>query len=165
MRSVLVNSRSELVSLETEIQTLENYLILQQLRLDGNLKFSLKENLSFENTEILLPPMLLQPFIENAIEHGILKKHDQSGLIEINFLTRDELLIIEIIDDGIGREAARSINNIKHKSIATEITLDRIRNMKSSYRKNVSFNITDLENNEGKPKGTKVVFELPLILS
>jgi len=165
MRSVLLNSRNELVSLETEIQTLENYLTLQQLRLDGNLKFSLNEKLSFENNEILLPPMLLQPFIENAIEHGILKKIDQSGLIEINFLTRDELLIIEIIDDGIGREAARSINNIKHKSLATEITLNRIKNMKSSYRKNVSLNITDLENYEGKPKGTKVIFELPLIFS
>lgn len=163
MRSILQNSREEVVTLETEIQTLEDYLNLQNLRLDGNLEYKIQRNEAFDSEDYAIPPMLLQPFIENAIEHGIMKKQEQKGKIDINFKKEQSKLYVEIIDDGIGREIAEININKQHKSFATDITNQRIKSMKKSYKKGISFNIIDLKNNKNSSIGTKVIFELPLL--
>ncbi len=162
MRSILNNSKVELVTLETEKQTLEDYLKLQSLRLDGNLDYTIKELSELESDELAIPPMLLQPFVENAIEHGILKKKSQTGKIDIHFSEKDNKLLVEIIDDGIGREKAGEIKDKRHKSFATDITNSRIKSMKQSYKKGIFFDILDLKNSENDPIGTKVIFKLPL---
>jgi len=86
MRSILVNSKQDVVSIETEKQTLDDYLKLQKLRLGENLEYTINDISNLDSEEIAIPPMLLQPFIENAIEHGILKKKDAKGKIDIVFL-------------------------------------------------------------------------------
>lgn len=163
MRSILQNSKEEVVTLETEIQTLEDYLNLQNLRLDGNLDYKIQSNEEFDSEDFEIPPMLLQPFIENAIEHGIMKKQEQKGKIDINFKKEQSKLYVEIVDDGIGRENAEINKNNQHKSFATDITNQRIKSMRKTYKKGITFNIIDLKNNENSPIGTKVIFELPLL--
>ncbi|MFP4023883.1 MAG: histidine kinase [Thiohalospira sp.] len=164
MRSILQNSREEVVSLETEIQTIEDYLNLQRLRLDGNLEYKIqgKEEL-LDSEDFAIPPMLLQPFIENAIEHGIMKTQEQKGKIDISFKKEQKKLYIEIVDDGIGRENAKINKDNQHQSFATDITNQRIKSMRKAYKKEIHFNIIDLKNNENIPIGTKVIFELPLL--
>jgi LytS/YehU family sensor histidine kinase len=163
MRSILNNSKVELVTLETEKQTLEDYLTLQSIRLDGNLVYTIKGISEIDSDELAIPPMLLQPFIENAIEHGILKKIDQKGKIIINFTEKENKLHVEIIDDGIGRDYADKMKDKEHISFATNITKSRIKSMKQSYKKNIFFDIIDLKNSHNSPIGTKVIFELPLV--
>lgn len=163
MRSILNNSKEELVTLETERQTLEDYLTLQSLRLDGNIVYTIEGISEIDSDELAIPPMLLQPFIENAIEHGILKKIDQKGKININFTEKQNKLHVEITDDGIGRGDADKMKDTEHKSFATEITNSRIKSMKQSYKKNIFFDIIDLKNSDNSPIGTKVIFELPLV--
>lgn len=163
MRSILQNSREELVSLETEFQTLEDYLNLQKLRLDGKLTYTIHGKENFDTEDIAIPPMLLQPFIENAIEHGIMKKEEQKGTIDITFKEEKNSLYIEIVDDGIGRKSALKKINKDHKSFATEITNQRIKSIKKSYNREILFDIIDLKNNNDHPTGTKVIFKLPLL--
>ncbi len=163
MRSILQNSIEEVVTLETEIQTLEDYLNLQNLRLDGNLEYKIQGKEAFDSEDFAIPPMLLQPFIENAIEHGIMKTQEQKGKIDINFKKDQSKLYVEITDDGIGRENAKINKNNQQKSFATDITNQRIKSMRKTYKKGIRFNIIDLKNNENNPIGTKVIFELPLL--
>lgn len=163
MRSILQNSREELVPLETEFQTLEDYLNLQKLRLDGMLNYTIQGKEDFDAEELAIPPMLLQPFIENAIEHGIMKKEEQKGKIDIHFKEGKNNLFVEIIDDGIGREDASKKTSKDHKSFATEITNQRIKSIKKSHKKDILFDIIDLKNNNDHPIGTKVIFKLPLL--
>ncbi|MDX9697285.1 MAG: tetratricopeptide repeat protein [Bacteroidales bacterium] len=163
MRSIITNSKQDLVSIESEKQTLDNYLKLQKLRLGNNLEYTIHDNTNLDAEEIAIPPMLLQPFIENAIEHGILKKKDCLGIINIVFSVNTDKLVIEITDNGIGRIEAEKTKTNDHQSFATEITQSRIKMMKQSYKKDISFNIIDLINNDLSPSGTKVIFEIPLI--
>lgn len=163
MRSILQNSREELVPLETEFQTLEDYLNLQKLRLDGKLVYNIQGKEDFDTEDLAIPPMLLQPFIENAIEHGIMKKEEQKGTIDIKFREEKNNLYIEIVDDGIGRESALKKTTKDHKSFATEITNQRIKSIKKTYKREILFDIIDLKNNNNNPVGTKVIFKLPLL--
>ena len=163
MRSILQNSKAEFVSLDTEFQTLEDYLNLQKLRLDGNLDYKIEGKETLDSEDLVIPPMLIQPFIENAIEHGILKKENQKGKVNISFKEEKNNLFVEIVDDGIGREKAKQNETKGHQSFATEITKSRIKSMKQSYKKGISFDIIDLKNNENIPIGTKVIFRLPLL--
>ncbi|MDA3952732.1 MAG: tetratricopeptide repeat protein [Bacteroidales bacterium] len=165
MRSILNNSREEFISLEAEILSLDNYLKLQKLRLDNKLEYNIEINSELDTVEITIPPMLIQPFIENSIEHGILKKKDQSGKINISFSDKEEKLLVEIIDNGIGRTVSEKLKKDNHKSVAIEITESRIKAMRQSYKKKVSFNVSDLTDDLNNPIGTKVIFELPLIFN
>jgi sensor histidine kinase YesM len=111
----------------------------------------------------LIPPMLTQPFIENAIEHGI-KSKEIKGNIEVRFIRKNQTLVLEIEDDGIGREKAQE--NLKardpgHKSMATNITQERINVLNRKRNRKIQFNIIDLKDEAGDATGTKVVIEIP----
>ena len=105
----------------------------------------------------MIPPMLIQPFVENAIEHGI-STLGAKGKLEISFAIINEQLHISIIDNGIGRQTHVDKD---HKSMATKITEERIAILKKKYR-NTSFEIHDSTNEAGLATGTKVIFKLPL---
>lgn len=163
MRSILVNSREEFISLEKEVETLDQYLSLQKLRLGEKLEYSIKINDDIDETELAIPPMMIQPFIENSIEHGILKKDNGTGTIHIHIYKDNEHLVIESKDNGIGREKAGKQSDKNHRSLATEITKNRIERFSHSFKKKVQFQILDLKDDHGKGIGTKVVFSFPLM--
>ena len=163
MRNILESSLEEYVSLDKEISIINDYLALQKTRFEDKFDYSIEtgDNLDPENMEI--PAMLSQPFIENAIEHGI--KHKKvKGKISIRFKRANNYLVLEIEDDGVGREKARellSIRNKDHKSLATTLTMERIKILNKKRKENISFEVVDFKK-EGMASGTMVIFHFPL---
>jgi sensor histidine kinase YesM len=141
---------------------LENYLELEKLSTPLQFEFSITLDESIDPERIQVPPMMIQPFVENAIIHGLRKK-DSKGSIVIHFKINGEVLICVIRDNGIGRKQAGLINGQvrgQHKSSAIPITQKRLEQY-GSYRKvNAGVEITDLEE-EGKPSGTAVTVSTP----
>ena len=109
--------------------------------------------------------MLLQPFIENSIEHGFRNKKTK-GNIRICFTYENYILLVELEDNGIGREKSKKIlleQNKDHKSLATIITRERIQVLNKKLKKKIVLTIEDLKDEKNKPIGTKVTFEIPCL--
>jgi sensor histidine kinase YesM len=109
--------------------------------------------------------MITQPFIENAIEHGI--KHKSSkGSIHVHFSKKDGMILIEIEDDGVGRAKAMEILSAEgqdRKPLSISIIRERIKVLNRSLKKKITLEIRDLKDERGEPAGTKVMLELPLL--
>jgi sensor histidine kinase YesM len=108
--------------------------------------------------------MLAQPFIENAIEHGI-KHKNSKGKIDVRFKLQNGRLELEVEDDGIGRQRALEIlreQDQGHKSMATAITMERIRILNKKLKHKITMEIIDLKNEQGEARGTRVVFGVPV---
>jgi LytS/YehU family sensor histidine kinase len=168
VRLVLENSREEQIPISKEIETLRYYLLLQELRFEGKFDYNIDVDPDIAVDQITVPPMLAQPFIENAIEHGIIHL-SRKGLITIRFILKGSALIIEIEDNGIGIEKSSQHSQHKwneHQSLATKITKERIKNIKSSSKIEVKMEIIDLsENSDLQQKGTIIRFTLPVTLA
>ncbi len=167
VRSILNNSLKEQITMEEEINTIENYLALQKIRFrdEFDYEINVNEKIDIENTHI--PPMLTQPFIENAIEHGFRHK-ETTGHIHISFKQQNNGLIVEIEDDGIGREKAMEIlktHDKDHQSLATTITQQRINTLNKKLKRKITMQIIDLEDEQGEAAGTRVVFRIPFRVS
>lgn len=163
MRLILENSAFEDITLEKEIETLECYLTLQKLRLDDNLEYSIEVDKSIYTNEIHLPPMLTQPFIENAIEHGF-RGIERTGIINIIFSLNNNNLQIQVIDNGIGIEQAQHQKDLykTHKSMAMQITTERLKYLNKLKKQKLSFTISDLYLDQQENKGTKIIFSIPV---
>ena len=166
VRNILNSSQVELITLEEELNTVENYLELQKIRFPEKFEYSIKvdKNLDVESTNI--PPMLIQPFIENAIEHGF-KRIKYQGQIEISLMKNSGCLNIQISDNGIGRKKSQKTKTQQekeHQSMATLITTERIKTINKKIKNKIHFKIIDLKDGAGIEKGTKVDFEIPLTL-
>jgi tetratricopeptide (TPR) repeat protein len=163
MRLILENSREEFIILEKEINTLKYYLELQKLRYENKFDYSIFVDSSLNPEFDVIPPMLGQPFVENSIKHGIVKK-ETKGQIDIRLIKKDRYLVFEIEDNGIGREKAQQVKDTessKHISLALSITRERLENINSRNSKKINFEIIDLVKN-GQPSGTLVAFKIPL---
>jgi len=162
IRNILDNSTEEYVSLDKEISTIENYLALQKVRYHGKFDYTIEIDETINQEVTRVPPMLAQPFIENCIEHGF-KQSAGKGHIQINILQKDSNLFIQIEDNGIGREAAMRTMNVQspnHKSMATQITRQRITALNKKLKKKIKLDIVDLKDEQGGAKGTRVVFKM-----
>lgn len=158
MRAILDNSEEEYVSLNREIKWLENYLKLQLLRFENQFDYTLKLDPKIDINDTMIPPMLTQPFIENALEHG-LKNLAYKGHLDINIYVNNNLLEVDVFDNGIGLEESKKNNEDKeYESKATKITKERLNFLNKKQSKNINLSI---QPNEGK--GTKVSFMIPFI--
>ncbi len=157
-RSILNNSRNEFVSIQEEIDTIENYLKIQKVKMFGKFDYEISVDARIDTDYYMIPPMLSQPFTENALIHGF-KDIDYKGFIIINFKIENNLLLVSVEDNGSGITEIKSKN---HKSYATEITLERLSILKKQSKTNIDFKIINLKDTIGK-NGTKVIFTLPLI--
>lgn len=122
MRQFLEQSRKNYISIEDEVGTLSNYLTVQQLRFDNRFQFSITVDEEIDLTNTFIPPLLAQPFVENAIEHGFTTK-DENAKIEILFSMVNDNLLLKIVDNGKGLSGLKAKD---HKSLATAITEDRL---------------------------------------
>jgi sensor histidine kinase YesM len=162
MRLILENSSSDYISLDKEIETLKYYLTLQKLRLNDNMEFEIFVDEQIDPEDTLIPPMLTQPFIENVIEHGF-RGLKECGRINIYFTKKNDILEVKITDNGIGIAQAKQQKVLfqKHKSMAIQITYERLALLNKSKRKILIFDIKDASN-EGNRKGTEVLFSIPI---
>lgn len=159
MRGTLESSMEHLHPVETEVSILKNYLELEKLRFGDKFDFQVEVD-PLIDYNVSLPPMLVQPHVENAILHG-LKPKEGKGHLRIAFGLKDQRLRITVEDDGIGRAAARQKSRRPdHRSRATQINKDRIDLLRRSLGRQVSLRVEDLYA-QGKPAGTRVVLELP----
>ncbi|PWB26383.1 hypothetical protein DCO46_06140 [Flavobacterium sp. HTF] len=162
MRLTLEYSKGSLIPIDKEIESLQNYLELEQLRFDDKFEFEIQ---STENVEFNmgLPPLLIQPFVENAILHGMVPK-DGKGKISVRFDVQKLQLVCTITDDGIGLSESKILkeNSVTaHQSMALAITKKRLKIMESITSKSAKIEISDL-NSEPQKTGTKVTLYLPI---
>ena len=164
MRQVLENSREKLISIEEELATIQEYIQLEKLTNANDFEFSIIVGDEIDINEPILPPMMLQPFVENAIIHGF-KNLPRLGRIEIKFnLESEHILVCSISDNGMGRKAAKNNKSQKenyHKSTALEVTQERLDNLNGNFKMK-NFEIVDLYDSENNPIGTQVVLRLKI---
>ena len=163
IRLILDNSRSETIPLDKELETLQLYVQLESIRFENHFKYvvSIAENTS--TGSIMIPPMLLQPFIENAIWHGLMQKRTK-GTIKVDIRTENEkFLNISITDDGIGREKAAEMKSksATHRSHGLKVTSERIDMMNKLNSSGAKVNIFDLKDEQGNTMGTRVELIIP----
>ncbi len=159
MRLILENSSKEFIPLETEIEILQKYLTTQKLRFEDRFEYRIDCDDELIDEGGMIPPMITQPFIENAIEHGQLHTID-GGFIHVRFTKRGDMMDILIEDNGVGRKGSANTKKSKsHKSMAMNITRERIDNLNKKYRTEGSLQIEDF--NKVAKTGTKVLISLP----
>ncbi|MFO7614278.1 MAG: histidine kinase, partial [Bacteroidales bacterium] len=164
VRQILNSSAEEYVPLEEEISSIENYLALQKVRYRDMFDYTVEVDEEIDTETARIPPMLAQPFIENAIEHGILHKGSK-GRIQVRIRRSGDQAIFEVEDDGVGREKAQEIlhkQDKDHKSMATGITRERIAILNRRHKHKITLEIIDLKDNEGNARGTMVRFGIPI---
>jgi sensor histidine kinase YesM len=165
MRSILENSRESEVLLANEINAIKHYLELEKMRFKNLFDYSIIIDKDINIDVMRIPPMLIQPYIENAIIHGLISKGGD-GHIEIDLKPANGLIRCTITDNGVGRKAAQNLNFNKeahHRSSATGITAERLKQLNVYLKEKVSVNIIDMEDAEGNSTGTKVVIYIPYL--
>ena len=159
IRIILDNSRENKVLFETELMAIENYIKLQQVRFENSFEFDILKNEELEeNLDIQIPPMLFQPFVENAIEHGLRTKKE-NGKLSLDFNLNDDILTCVITDNGVGRTIAEQQKNKQKSSVSTKITQERLHHLLKGQKQNIT--IKDLYKN-GNASGTKVTLLIPV---
>jgi len=165
MRRILQNTKLHSVLLSNELETIRLYMDLEMLRLNDNFEYFVNIDPAVDVDFVRLPPMIIQPLIENSIWHGILNKPDQNGKIIINFSIEKENLRIEILDDGVGREKAKEFKSnfpAHRKSTGLKSIRRRLEVLNEMHKTNLSFQIIDLKDKKGKALGTKIILNIPL---
>jgi len=167
-RMVLNNSGKNLVNLNEEKEVLELYLELEQMRFEKSFSFEMKVDEELENDEVLIPSMLVQPYVENALWHGLMHKDGERNL-SVTFKKVDEDVFQCVIDDnGIGRQKsfelkAQQSKAKRHESKGLKISKDRIDVLRrQGYH--ADLNIIDKRDSAGNATGTKVIIELSTFL-
>lgn len=158
LRIILENSRDKTVALGQELKAVENYLTLQNIEAADQFNFNIEVDRSIDQNKFKIPPMLIQPFIENAIEHGFENKKDDRKIdVKLNYRNSD--LICEISDNGIGVGAQKLNKNQDKKSLATTITSERLTLLAKDFKTNGSIKIEDRKMYDAK--GTIVTLVIP----
>jgi LytS/YehU family sensor histidine kinase len=170
MRQILDNSRNPVITLEEEVQTLENYLLIEKFCNGDRFDYQINVDLNLEADFIQIPPMLLQPFVENAIKHGFKQKdasneNNQRGLIIVDFKEKGNILECSVTDNGIGREKSNELNQLSketyHKSTALLVTQERL-DLLNENENFQSLEMIDLYDENGVATGTKVILRLKI---
>lgn len=157
IRTILANSEKKSILLKNELEALQLYIELEALRFTGSFKFQINVDRTVDKTFVRIPPLILQPFVENAIWHGLMPKADADNKLLINIFRKEDFILCEIEDNGIGRKQAQARKkNKKHDSMGIGITEKRITML---HPDNEVF-IVDLADGAGQGTGTKVIVKI-----
>lgn len=160
-RLVLETSTKTVIPLSEELEMSKNYMTLEENRFDKDFIFRIYGEDLPDIELVEIPPLLLQPFLENAIWHGLLPLTKGERILEIRLLPEEDKLKIWIDDNGVGRKSKPdNLSNGKHKSLGMEITQERIDLFNKSFGEKISYSIEDKVNENGNPEGTRVVIEM-----
>jgi LytS/YehU family sensor histidine kinase len=163
LRKILDNSQLQEISLQEELEVMQLYLDVENMRLDHKIDLKIEIDKSINTNQIKLPPLVLQPFIENSIWHGLaLIKGEKNIYINVQKTTQ---LLITIEDNGIGREKAainKAAKLVEKESLGIELTKQRLEAYTEHLSKKVTIKFEDLYKDD-KPAGTKVFISIPLV--
>lgn len=166
LRTVLVYSDKETISLKEEIEILKMYVELESVRFRDSFTYTITCDESIETEEIKIPTLLVQPFVENAIWHGLMHKENNRHL-KIHFIESGDSLLCLIEDNGIGRKRSMEMKNLsgkdkQHASKGISVSEERLKSIKNSSGRHGSIHITDLSNANGESLGTAVIINFPI---
>jgi tetratricopeptide (TPR) repeat protein len=165
VRMVLQNSQSSLIPLESELESLGLYLEMEALRFNHHFEYKISVPKDLDIEILKVPPLILQPYVENAIWHGLMHK-EEKGQLNIDVSEEDGFLYFRIADNGIGRKKASEIagkSATKHKSMGLKITANRIAMLQNSKGEESPVKINDLVNPDGTAAGTEIIIKMPVI--
>jgi len=158
-RSILKYSAENTIDLTSEIEMLKNYIELEKMRMPDVFDYEIIIDYDLEMDFIQIAPMMIQPFVENAIKHGFCDKKED-GKLKIELIDKKDLLEVTITDNGIGINNSQR-QNLKHESMSTKIFYDRMKYLKKKNRHIPDIEIKDISTNV--TSGTKVVLYLPIL--
>lgn len=163
MRLTLEFSKESMIAIDKEIEALQNYLELEQLRFNQKFEFKINKDSAIED-DTAIPSFLLQPYVENAIIHGVAPMEGK-GVITIDFAIKKEQLICIVEDNGLAIESSRELKknmvNI-HQSMALDISKKRLKTLEQLENKKLNLKIEELKDENNNSAGTRITLELPL---
>lgn len=167
LRAILVHSDKETITLKEELEILNLYIELESIRFKEAFKYKIICDDSIDVDEVKVPTLLIQPFVENAIWHGLMHKESDRELL-VKFVDNGEWLQCIVEDNGVGRKKAQEIKGItmngsKHQSKGIAVSTERLKSMKSSCGELGHINFTDLYNEDGTAAGTRIEINFPIL--
>ncbi len=168
IRATLHNSSQSFISLASEISYLSNYLSLEKLRFKDKMDYSIAVAPEIDPETVMIPPMMIQPYVENSMRHGLRHKTKGKGYIWIQMELSSTHLTIRIEDNGIGREKAsryKTVEHIEYQSKGMTLTAERIGLMNSLYGEGIGVEVIDLKDDTGVATGTRVIMRFPLFVN
>lgn len=166
IRQTLDNSSSPLISLSSELKYLDTYLQLEKLRFKDKFNYTIQTGEDINQQATLIPGMLIQPYVENSLRHGIQHRKDNQGIISIEVTGTTGGIIYTIKDNGVGRrksEELKSRKHIEYQSKGTAISLKRINAINNQFGTNIRLNIADISGTNGTVEGTIVILFIPYL--
>lgn len=158
LRMILDHSKKEFIDISDELKIINYYLELNELRFEDKFIYEIEVDRKLIDEHCSIPPMLIQPFIENAIIHGIAPLKTK-GKINVSIKEEGDYIKCEISDNGVGRNHSYELNKDRiHNSTGIKVTMERIKMINGELNKKNSFEIVDMEDEQGKPTGTLVRF-------
>ncbi len=165
MRQILDNSRASVIALQQEIDTLENYLLIEKFCNGNRFEYEIEIAENIETDYVKIPPMLLQPFVENSIKHGLRYLKERQGYIHVAFTETEHFIECTVTDNGIGRKQADAMNKQGKESYHTSTALLVIQERLDLLNGNTAvkpIDIIDLYDEQQNPIGTKVIIQIPI---
>ncbi len=166
VRKILEASSLKEIPLAEELETVELYMNIENIRFSNEINFETKVDEEVDPHVVKIPSLILQPFLENALWHGLSSKEGEKN-IDLNVSKgENDLINISITDNGIGRAAAEKIKEgkvLKRKSVGIDITKERLANFARDYQNSFNVEMVDLYDKHGVPSGTKVVLDIPTV--
>ena len=158
MRSTIDNSDASIISLQSEINYLDNYLQLEKLRFEDKFDYKIEVAADIDKEAFFVPAMLLQPYVENAIRHGMRFLENKKGQININVNKENNFLVCEIDDNGIGREKAAELKSKMHVEYQSK-GMNISRRRAELY--GIEQTVTDKKDENGLATGTVITVKIP----
>jgi hypothetical protein len=165
IRATLNHSSQALIPVAEEVAYLNDYLSLEKMRFKSKMDYRIQvePGMDIQNTQV--PPMLIQPFVENSVRHGLRHKKSGQGIIRIQFREEDDHLVVIIQDNGIGRKKAmeyKTGEHIEYQSKGMSLTAARIEMIKVLYKSEIRVEVEDLTGSDGEPVGTRILIRFPV---
>lgn len=160
VRKILESSMNNKISINEEVTMLKYYIDLENLRFDE--KFEVVYNIddTLLDEDVLIPSLIIQPYVENSILHGLLNKKDGQGRLEISIKDMDDYILCIIQDNGVGRLAASRLRDMDHKSLGTKVTEERLKIINKFD--DISLKVVDLYHKNNKPAGTRTELKIKI---
>jgi len=160
MRLLLTYSRESYISLEQEIEFIEYYLQTEKLRFGDKLNYTIEVDPDVNKGAVFIPPLMIQPALENAIIHGIMPCK-KKGILKIRFNFSEEKLVAIIEDNGIGYKSTKKISAFNKRSFSTGIIKERIQLIEKQFKHKISYQIEEIIPGDENCAGTRVIFKFP----